>query len=189
MPSSRATSTTLEYQPGDKTDLALLKKLKAAGMPVVAVFLSGRPLWTNPEINASDAFVAAWLPGSEGGGVADVLVGDKAGKPRNDFQGKLSFSWPKRADQEPLNRRRQGLRPAVRLWLRPQLRQAGQGGEAVGEIRASPRPRSMSIATSSRPHARALDDERRRGGVGENRRRRRAGKRAPGDLERAGDGT
>ena len=95
--------TSIEYQAGDKRDLALLKKLKAAGIPVVAVFLSGRPLWTNPEINASDAFVAAWLPGSEGGGVADVLVGDKTGKPRHDFQGKLSFSWPKRADQEPIN--------------------------------------------------------------------------------------
>ena len=95
--------TNVEYQPGDKTDLALLKKLKAAGVPVVAVFLSGRPLWTNPEINASDAFVAAWLPGSEGGGVADVLIGDKSGKPRFDFQGRLSYSWPKRADQEPLN--------------------------------------------------------------------------------------
>lgn len=95
--------TSIEYQAGDKRDLALLKKLKAAGVPVVSVFLSGRPLWTNPELNASDAFVAAWLPGSEGGGVADVLVGDKAGKPRHDFQGKLSFSWPKRADQEPIN--------------------------------------------------------------------------------------
>ena len=95
--------TSIEYQAGDKRDLALLKKLKAAGIPVVSVFLSGRPLWTNPELNASDAFVAAWLPGSEGGGVADVLIGDKAGKPRHDFQGKLSFSWPKRADQEPIN--------------------------------------------------------------------------------------
>jgi beta-glucosidase len=95
--------THVEYQAGDKTDLALLKKLKAAGVPVVAVFLSGRPLWTNPEINAADAFVAAWLPGSEGGGLADVLIGDKSGKPRFDFRGKLSYSWPKRADQEPIN--------------------------------------------------------------------------------------
>lgn len=93
----------VEYQPGDKADLALLKKLKAAGIPVVSVFLSGRPLWVSPEINASDAFVAAWLPGSEGGGVADVLIGDRAGKPRFDFKGRLSYSWPKRADQEPLN--------------------------------------------------------------------------------------
>ncbi len=96
--------TTLEYQPGAKTDLALLKSLKAKGVPVVAVFLSGRPLWVNPEINASDAFVAAWLPGSEGGGIADVLIGDKAGKPRNDFHGKLSFSWPKTAAQFTLNK-------------------------------------------------------------------------------------
>jgi beta-glucosidase len=95
---------TLEYQPGDKTDLALLRKLKARGVPVVSVFLSGRPMWVNPELNASDAFVAAWLPGSEGGGVADVLVGDGAGKPRNDFTGRLSFSWPKNAAAVPLNR-------------------------------------------------------------------------------------
>ena len=96
--------TTLEYQPGAKTDLALLKSLRDKGVPVVAVFLSGRPLWVNPELNASDAFVAAWLPGSEGGGVADVLIGDKAGKPRNDFRGKLSFSWPKTAAQFTLNK-------------------------------------------------------------------------------------
>lgn len=96
--------TSLEYQPGAKTDLALLKSLKARGVKVVSVFLGGRPLWVNPEINASDAFVAAWLPGSEGGGIADVLIGDKAGKPRADFAGKLSFSWPKRADQFRLNR-------------------------------------------------------------------------------------
>jgi beta-glucosidase len=96
---------TLEYSPGDKADLALLKKLKAAGIPVVAVFLSGRPMWVNPEMNAADAFVAAFLPGTEGGGVADVLIGDRAGKPRRDFAGKLSFSWPRRLDQYVLNKR------------------------------------------------------------------------------------
>nr|WP_245409598.1 exo 1,3/1,4-beta-D-glucan glucohydrolase [Allosphingosinicella vermicomposti] len=94
----------LEYSPADKKDLALLKKLKAAGIPVVAVFLSGRPMWVNPEINASDAFVAAFLPGSEGGGIADVLVRKKDGSVNHDFKGKLSYSWPKRADQTPLNR-------------------------------------------------------------------------------------
>jgi len=102
---------TLEYQPGDKADLALLKRLKAAGVPVVAVFLTGRPLWVNPELNASDAFVNAWLPGSEGGGIADVIVGDKTGKPRNDFKGKLSFSWPKSAAQTSLNRGDRGYDP------------------------------------------------------------------------------
>lgn len=95
----------LEYSADDKSDLALLKKLKAAGIPVVAVFLSGRPLWVNAELNASDAFVAAFLPGSEGGGVADVLFANADGKPRHDFRGRLSFSWPKRPDQYVLNRR------------------------------------------------------------------------------------
>jgi beta-glucosidase len=94
---------TVEYSPADKKDLELLKKLKAAGVPTVSVFLSGRPMWVNPELNASDAFVAAFLPGSEGGGVADVLFRDAAGQVRNDFKGKLSFSWPKRADPSPLN--------------------------------------------------------------------------------------
>lgn len=94
---------TIEYRSGDESDLALMRALKADGIPVVAVFLSGRPLWVNPELNAADAFVAAWLPGTEGGGVADVLIGDKAGRPRYDFTGKLSFSWPKRVDQTRLN--------------------------------------------------------------------------------------
>ncbi len=90
---------TLEYQPGAKTDLALLKSLKARGIPVVAVFLSGRAMWVNPEINASDAFVAAWLPGTEGGALADVLVGDEAGRFRHDFHGRLSCAGPADAGQ------------------------------------------------------------------------------------------
>ncbi|HEY8616356.1 glycoside hydrolase family 3 protein [Phenylobacterium sp.] len=102
---------TLEYQPGGKTDLELLRRLKAQGIPVVAVFLSGRPLWVNPELNAADAFVAAWLPGTEGGGVADVLVGDARGWARHDFKGKLSFSWPKLASQYRLNRGDAGYDP------------------------------------------------------------------------------
>ena len=54
-------------------DTEKLKTFKNKGIPVVSVFLSGRPLWTNPEINNSDAFIAAWLPGSEGNGVSDLL--------------------------------------------------------------------------------------------------------------------
>ncbi|WP_277979889.1 glycoside hydrolase family 3 protein [Sphingomonas phyllosphaerae] len=97
---------TLEFEAGDKESLALLKKLKAAGVPTVSVFLSGRPLWVNPELNQSDAFVAAWFPGSEGEGVADVLVGGK-----RDFTGKLSFSWPKNAGQFTLNKGAVGYDP------------------------------------------------------------------------------
>lgn len=90
---------TLAYKPGNETDLALLKRLKAEGIPVVAVFLSGRPLWVNREINAADAFVAAWLPGSEGAGIADVLLRGSDGRVQHDFKGKVSFSWPRTATQ------------------------------------------------------------------------------------------
>ena len=95
--------TSLEYSPGDKSDVELMGRLRAAGIPVVTIFLSGRPLWVNPEINASDAFVAAWLPGSEGGGVADVLFSAADGAVAHDFRGKLSFSWPRSLDQTVLN--------------------------------------------------------------------------------------
>ncbi|MCL9999148.1 MAG: exo 1,3/1,4-beta-D-glucan glucohydrolase [Erythrobacter sp.] len=76
---------------------ATMKKLKAAGVPVVAVMVTGRPLYVNPALNAADAFVVAWLPGSEGGGIADVLVADSSGKPRFDFAGKLPAAWPRTA--------------------------------------------------------------------------------------------
>ena len=75
-------------------DTNSLLKFKNMDIPVVSVFLSGRPMWTNPEINNSDSFIAAWLPGSEGGGIADMLF-----KTDNsyDFKGKLSFTWPSSA--------------------------------------------------------------------------------------------
>lgn len=95
--------TNIEYQSSTKRDLELLKKLQAQGIPVVSVFITGRPLWTNKELNASDAFVVAWLPGSEGNGVADVLMAKTDGSVQNDFQGKLSFSWPKSVSQAVLN--------------------------------------------------------------------------------------
>ena len=61
----------------DTEGLELLRKYKAAGVPTVAVFLSGRPMWMNRELNAADAFVASWLPGSEGAGVSDILFGKR----------------------------------------------------------------------------------------------------------------
>jgi beta-glucosidase len=83
--------------------LRLLRKFQEASIPTVSVFVSGRPLWVNPELNVSNAFVAAWLPGTEGGGIADVLVGKDDGTARHDFEGKLSFSWPKTANQANVN--------------------------------------------------------------------------------------
>lgn len=72
-----------------QSDIALVKRIKAAGIPVVVVILSGRPLFLEDITDYADAVVAAWLPGSEGEGVADVLFGDY--KPT----GKLSYTWPK----------------------------------------------------------------------------------------------
>ena len=84
-------------------DVKKLGKYKKRGIPVVSVFLSGRPLWVNQEINNSDAFVAAWLPGTEGGGISDLLFKSDLSY---DFKGKLSFTWPNVAyvakDNEPL---------------------------------------------------------------------------------------
>ena len=91
-----------EFQ-GDVPDLAfralagedaLIARLKARGIKVVSVFLSGRPLFAGKLMNASDAFVAAWLPGTQGAGVSDVLVAQRGGKARADFAGTLPFAWP-----------------------------------------------------------------------------------------------
>ncbi|WP_340677329.1 exo 1,3/1,4-beta-D-glucan glucohydrolase [Paraglaciecola sp.] len=105
----------LDYQRGNKRDLALLKKLKAAGIPTVSIFLSGRPLWVNPELNASDAFIAAWLPGSEGQGIADVILADETGKAAFDFVGRLPFSWPVSPTQTPLNFNDDDYKPLFKL--------------------------------------------------------------------------
>jgi beta-glucosidase len=80
---------------GPEPDLALLKRLQQSHIPVVAVFLAGRPRGITPEIEASNAFVVAWLPGTEGNGIADVLFRKKTGEVDFDFTGKLSFSWPR----------------------------------------------------------------------------------------------
>jgi beta-glucosidase len=74
-------------------DVAIVRRAREAGIPVVTILLSGRPLLLGPVLDWSDAFVAAWLPGTEGQGVADVLFG--AVKPT----GKLPRSWPRTADQ------------------------------------------------------------------------------------------
>jgi beta-glucosidase len=88
---------------GDTKDLELLRKLKADGIPVVSLFVTGRPLWVNRELNVSDAFAVIWQPGTEGAGVADIIFKGSDGKQKFDTNGRLTFSWPKRPDQAPLN--------------------------------------------------------------------------------------
>jgi beta-glucosidase len=89
---------------GDKTDLSLtaddiqtINNVKSAGIPMVVVLISGRPMIVTDQIKDSAAFVAAWLPGTEGNGVSDVLFGGY------DFTGKLPMSWPSSNAQIPVN--------------------------------------------------------------------------------------
>jgi beta-glucosidase len=89
---------------GDDMDLTLdpdqvttVQTMKDAGLPVVVVLVSGRPMLVNDVLDMADGFVAAWLPGTEGAGVADVLFGDYAPT------GKLSFTWPRSTVQIPIN--------------------------------------------------------------------------------------
>ncbi len=81
----------------DKEDIATIANLKKAGIPVVVILISGRPMILGDVLQQSDALLAAFLPGTEGAGITDILFGDY--KPT----GKLSFSWPKSNDQLPLN--------------------------------------------------------------------------------------
>ena len=103
---------TLEHARWRPEDLALIDALKAKGVKkIVTVMFSGRPLHTNREINRSDAFVAAWLPGTEGEGLTDVLFRRADGSIDHDFTGKLSFSWPRSACQVALNHGMDGYDP------------------------------------------------------------------------------
>jgi beta-glucosidase len=89
---------------GDRADLTLCQKdllvidaLRPKVDELIVVILSGRPLVITDQYQSADAWVAAWLPGSEGAGVADVLFGDYP------FVGKLPYTWPRSNDQLPLN--------------------------------------------------------------------------------------
>jgi beta-glucosidase len=89
---------------GDRTDLSisqtdvnLVKKMKGYGAPVVVILVSGRPLILEKILHFSDVIIAAWLPGTEGDGVAEVLFGDYQPK------GQLSHTWPKSMSQIPIN--------------------------------------------------------------------------------------
>lgn len=84
---------TLQHSARYPDDLKLLDAVSGKGIPVVTVMFSGRTTYANDLINRSDAFVAAFLPGTEGGGIADVLLRNAQGKVDHDFRGRLSFAW------------------------------------------------------------------------------------------------
>jgi beta-glucosidase len=79
-------------------DLTTIDRLRAAGVPVIVVLVSGRPLDIASQLPGWDALVASWLPGTEGAGVADVLFG--AVEPT----GRLPVTWMREASQQPINR-------------------------------------------------------------------------------------
>ncbi|MGE5410441.1 MAG: glycoside hydrolase family 3 protein, partial [Clostridiales bacterium] len=78
-------------------EIKLVEKVKQTGTPTVVVLLSGRPMIIDKVLTNADAFVAAWLPGTEAEGITDVLFGDY------NFTGRLSHSWPKNMEQVPIN--------------------------------------------------------------------------------------
>jgi beta-glucosidase len=88
---------SLQLSPDLTAPWETMRRLRAQHIPVVAVMLTGRPLFINPALNAADAFVVAWLPGSEGAGLADVLIGDATGRPRFAVTGRLPTPWPRTA--------------------------------------------------------------------------------------------
>ncbi len=86
-------------------DQAVLANVAASGVPMTVVLLSGRPMTISGMLPEWEAFVAAWLPGTEGAGIADVLFGDY------DFTGKLPFTWPRDMTQIPLTYKDSGYTP------------------------------------------------------------------------------
>lgn len=83
----------LDWPASRSRPLSNLQSFRERNIPVITVLMSGRPLWVNPEINQSDAVVAAWLPGTEGQGIVDVLL-TRADGTASDFSGTLPFAWP-----------------------------------------------------------------------------------------------
>jgi beta-glucosidase len=102
---------TLAWAPAHDAERRMLDALKAAGIPTVAVFLTGRPRVVGAMLDAADAFVVAWLPGSEGGGVTDVLLRADDGRIAHDFRGRLPFAWPRTASQPPQHAGEPGYDP------------------------------------------------------------------------------
>jgi beta-glucosidase len=94
----RGDCDTLAYRPGDASDYQLIERLAAAGIAVITVLFSGRPLWVNPALNKSAAFIAAFLPGTQAGALADLII-ESPSEEQPDFQGRLPFPWPAFSDQ------------------------------------------------------------------------------------------
>jgi len=78
-------------------DIAVIERVREGSKKVVVILISGRPMIVTEHLDQWDVFIAAWLPGTEGQGVADVLFGDYP------FTGKLPYTWPRAMDQIPFD--------------------------------------------------------------------------------------
>jgi beta-glucosidase len=119
---------------GDKADMSLsiedisvINLMRERSKTLIVVIISGRPLIITDQFQTADAWVAAWLPGTEGEGIADVLFGDYP------FTGKLSYTWPRSNEQLPLNINNIGSRQGCDGPLFPY-------GYGLGEAGSQPIP-------------------------------------------------
>lgn len=142
----------ISYQHINPKAINELRELRKFQVPVVGMLVTGRPLWINPELNATDAFVVAWLPGTQGGAVAEVILTFADGTVQHDFRGKLPQSWPKYPTQYILNCGDLGYDPLFPLGFG--LTYANKAIETVTFNETDPTPmhpkreRSAAVATA-----------------------------------------
>ena len=101
----------LNFSKNNQNLLRKMKMFQKNNISVVSLFISGRPLIVDNEIKYSDSFVSIWLPGTAVEGINDVIFSNKDGSINYDFKGKLSFSWPSKSSNNPLNEKDEDYLP------------------------------------------------------------------------------
>ena len=101
----------LNFSKNNRNLLRKMRMFQKNNISVVSLFISGRPLIVDNEIKYSDSFVSIWLPGTAVEGINDVIFSNKDGSINYDFKGKLSFSWPSKTSNNPLNEKDEDYRP------------------------------------------------------------------------------
>ena len=101
----------LNFSKNNRNLLRKMKMFQKNNISVVSLFISGRPLIVDNEIKYSDSFVSIWLPGTAVEGINDVIFSNKDGSINYDFKGKLSFSWPSKTSNNPLNEKDEDYLP------------------------------------------------------------------------------
>ena len=102
---------SLNFSKNNRNLLRKMRMFQKNNISVVSLFISGRPLIVDNEIKYSDSFVSIWLPGTAVEGINDVIFSNKDGSINYDFKGKLSFSWPSKTSNNPLNEKDEDYLP------------------------------------------------------------------------------